>query len=119
METKVLLERLSDKMRDLSVTADWYDSMHAQGLSELYRYAQKNVCEFIDLVRARDYDSIDEWVGEFNITRYCLFNQYKYYQKEHFDHLAELSIFGYYTLGDLEIIIRTSLMSENDSSADN
>ena len=99
-----VLNLLSDEARDYGSDADWYDSQHAQGLSELCRYAQKTICDFIEVAReeCKDADAIDELLDQ---VRYDYFNRYKSFQSEHFDHLAELAMSGYMALGDIATLI--------------
>ncbi len=99
-----VLKLLSDEAREYDADADWYDSQHAQGLSELCRYAQKTIYDFIEVAReeCKDADAIDELLDQ---VRYDYFNRYKYLHGEHFDHLAELAMSGYMALGDIAMII--------------
>ncbi len=88
------------KVRELSVAEDWYASNHTPSLSELCRYAQRTVHEVIDLVRdeCKRLDDVDELL---DLLCYDAWNMYKFYQEEHFDHLAELAITRKITLGDI------------------
>lgn len=100
MTIKDLDKMLTDKARELAAEADWYASNHTPSLSELCRYAQRTVHEVIDLVRdeCKTLDDVDELL---DLLRYDAWNMYKFYQEEHFDHLAELAITRKITLGDI------------------
>lgn len=93
-----VLTLLSDEAREYGNTADWYESQHVQGLSELCRYAQKTILDVIDVVRdeCKDVDDIDELLDN---VRYDYYNRYKKLQSEHFEHLAELVMSAYMALG--------------------
>ncbi|WP_251182182.1 hypothetical protein [Anaerocaecibacter muris] len=75
-----ILDLMSNTARELGVSADWYDTQHAQGLSELCRYAQKTVCDFIEVVgeECNTPDEIDVMLDE---LKYEYFNRYKYLQR--------------------------------------
>ena len=99
-----ILDLMSNTARELGVSSDWYDTQHAQGLSELCRYAQKTVCDFIEVVgeECNTPDEIDVMLDE---LKYEYFNRYKYLQSEHFEHLAELALSAYMSLGDITMLI--------------
>ena len=100
MTIKDLDKMLTDKARELADEADWYASNHTPSLSELCRYAQRTVHEVI--VRMRDecktLDDVDELL---DALRLDALDEYQFYQAEHFDHLAELVMISYTTLGDI------------------
>lgn len=99
-----ILDLMSNAARELGVSADWYDTQHVQGLSELCRYAQKTVCDFIEVVgeECNTADEIDVMLDE---LKYEYFNRYKYLQSEHLEHLAELALSAYMSLGDITMLI--------------
>lgn len=47
-EIDKLFISFSDEMRKWAADADWFDSAHSSGLSELYRYGQKTIGDFIE-----------------------------------------------------------------------
>lgn len=105
MDIKKAYDLLSDCARDWSADADWFDSMHAPRLSELYRFGHKAICDFIDAARAEDLKTVDDIDELFDNIKYNHWNMYKVYQKDHFDRLAELWRYAYTALCDAESAI--------------
>ena len=106
MEINKLFDLFSDEMRKWATQADWFDSNHATGLSELYRYGQKTIGDYIDAPKAKNCETVEQLHELLKYHLYDLFNLYKGFQSDHFDHLAELFRFGYLALGDIDPIIR-------------
>lgn len=102
MDIKEVYDVLSECARDWASDADWFDHMHAPSLSELYRFGQKAICDFIEAARSEDFKTVDE-IGELlDKLQYDIWNMYKSYQNDHFDHLAELWRYAYTALCDAE-----------------
>ena len=102
MDIKEVYDILSECARDWASDADWFDSMHAPSLSELCRFGQKAICDFIEAASSEDFNTVDEIDEFFNMVKYDVWNMYKSYQNDHFDHLAELWRYAYTALSDAE-----------------
>lgn len=104
-EIDKLFISFSDEMRKWAADADWFDSAHSSGLSELCRFGQKTIGDFIESAREKNCKNIEQLQELLKFHLYHLFNLYKAFQSDHFDHLSELFRFGYLALGDIESII--------------
>lgn len=105
MDIKKVYDLLSDCARAWAADADWFDSMHSPSLSELYRFGHKAICDFIDAARSGDLKTVDDIDELFYTVKFDIWNMYKVYQGDHFDHLAELWRYAYTALCDAEAAI--------------
>ncbi len=91
---------LHDKARKIEDVSDWYNSNSSPTLAEYSRYSHRVVCDFIDKIRA-NCKSVSEIFSLVDKELYSSWNEYKFYQHEHFDHFAELAMVKYQTLSCL------------------
>lgn len=105
MDIKKVYDILSECARDWASDADWFDSMHAPNLSELYRFGQKTVFDFIEEARDADFKTVDQFDELFDVFKYNVWNLYQVYRNDHFDHMAELWRYAYTALCDAESAI--------------
>lgn len=90
-ELEKLLEQLSDKARDISCEAAWFEEFQASALAEYYRYSHHVVLEVIEAIRAK-CSTLDEVRAQLGEMGYECYNEFKYYQREKFEHFAELAM---------------------------
>lgn len=121
MEIKIptineLLEslKLHDKCRDLSATAKWYEDFSSPTLAEYCRYAHRSVCDLIDEIRAK-CETLPEILSLVKELLYTSWNEYKFYQGEHFEHFAELAMVKNKVLDSIAFKIEKMISSDSNA----
>lgn len=92
-----------DMARELANSAEWCEMGFSPTLAEYYRYAHKVVCDYMDMItKDKGYCDVESMIEG---MLYAAYNEYKFYQREHFEHFAELAMVKYQTLNCLQMHI--------------
>ncbi len=115
MDINDFLDRQSDRARRCAEVASWYANNFAERLSEYARYAHRTVCDFIEAVRDTCKDMSDV-LKLLDHKKFIAFNEYKFFQREHFELFAELSMIKRIVLDSIDSEANNFIQNKENKS---